>query len=114
MVDPTWIHTCPCGERVRVNQLGQHSHTDCEHNPLHPGCCNDPSLRRIWYANPTSGVRCENCGKVWDGDPETKVKAMASHLVRDYEVPTGPIRGEVQLSNERAIRKEIPSEWWLE
>lgn len=68
MVDPTWIHTCPCGAKVRVNQLGQHHHTNCEFDPLSPGCCPEPELRRDEYHTHESAVTCQTCGETWDTD----------------------------------------------
>ena len=104
MVDPTWTKTCPCGAEVSVNLLGQHHHTDCEFSPLHPGCCDDPVVRRLWYFTAAAGTRCETCGTTWGGSLREKVSAMASHLIDDYNVER-KARGEIYDSNLRAIQR---------
>jgi hypothetical protein len=106
MVDATWSRTCPCGAKVRVNLLGQHHHTDCEHNPLHPGCCSDPSVKRLWYFDGSAGTRCESCGETWNETLRKKVSAMASHLVDDYNIEP-KARAVIYQQNRKAITRSI-------
>lgn len=89
-----------------MNQLGQHHHTDCEFNPLHPGCCSDPSVKRLWYFNGSAGTRCESCGKTWDETFSEKVTAMASHLVDDYNIER-KARAVIYQQNRQAIKHSI-------
>lgn len=63
--------------------LGQHHHTDCEYDPLNPGCCGDDSLDRIFLAYSDAGVVCRNCGHVWPGDEEARIDAMANFLMSE-------------------------------
>jgi hypothetical protein len=106
MVDPTWTRTCPCGEKIRVNQLGQHHHTDCEFDPIHPSCCSDPSIKRLWYFNGSAGTRCESCGETWGEDLSEKVSAMASSLINDYDIERSA-RAVIYQQNRRAIKRGI-------
>lgn len=106
MVDPTWTKTCPCGAEVSVNMLGQHLHTDCDYDPLSPGCCEDPQVTRLFYWTPDPGTRCENCGETWLGPLKDRVEAMASRLVDDWNIERAA-RGEIYRSNLRAITPEI-------
>lgn len=106
MSDPTWTKTCPCGAKVSINLLGQHHHTDCEFNPHHPGCCEDPKVRRLWYFTATAGTRCESCGTTWGEELTEKLSAMASHLVDDYNIESSA-RGEIYGSNLRVIKRSV-------
>lgn len=106
MVDPTITRTCPCGTKVDINQLGQHHHTDCEYDPLHPNCCSDPSIQRLWYFQPDAGTRCENCGKTWGTKLDEKVTAMASHLVDDWNIER-KARALIFHQNRRLIEHEL-------
>lgn len=105
MVDPTWTRTCPCGAKVSVNQLGQHHHTDCEYNPLSPGCCDDSQVRRRFFWRGDAGTRCENCGEEWPGTPLAVREAIAADLVDGFDVGVGP-RNEIMESNLRVLKGE--------
>ena len=117
MVDPTWIRTCPCGEKVRVNQMGQHHHTACQFQTemgtaanlwSTPSCCPQPSISRVWYNEPDAGTRCENCGETWGtGDPDAQIQAMADYLTPDFTFEFPEARGEGYRSIERALRREL-------
>lgn len=106
MVDPTWTYTCPCGEKVDVNMMGQHHHRDCEYDPLHPGCCDDANIRRLYFWTPEPGTRCENCGESWLGPLSARLKAMANRLVDDYNIER-KARAEIVRMNHRAILREV-------
>lgn len=108
MVDPTWTRTCPCGKEVGINALGQHHHTDCEFDPLHPACCGDSHIRRLWYFSAAAGTRCEACGATWGTHLGEQVSAMASYLVDDYNIER-EARGEIYSSNLRALQQSVPA-----
>lgn len=103
MVDPTWTRTCACGAKVNVNQLGQHHHTNCEHNPLNPGCCDDPAPRREFYHAANAGVQCDNCGHRWPGDRRAYLEALAHHLTIDWTFDVRQARGVTYRSNLRLV-----------
>lgn len=105
MVDPTWTQTCPCGAKVSVNMMGQHHHTDCEHDPLHPGCCEDPSLSRRFYWTPDAGVECGNCGEVWRGDRDAYIDALADRMTTPGRFLNGPPRGLICTYHRRLLRR---------
>lgn len=107
-MDPTWTYTCPCGAEVDVNLLGQHHHRDCEYSPLHPGCCDDSSLRRLFSAHPNAGVECKSCGQLWRGSQDAYLKALANNLTEVGDsFRNGPERAAVYRSN-LAILHRVP------
>jgi len=85
-MDPTITKICPCGKKVSVNQLGQHHHNDCEYDPVHPKCCNDPNVTRFFFARKNSGTYCKNCEEIWPGSDEAYLEGLASSLINDWQV----------------------------
>lgn len=112
-MDPTWTKTCPCGVQVSVNQMGQHHHNDCDHNPLHPDCCDDPNVKRRFWWMSDAGTECENCGHVWRGDQIGWEKGLADRMTAPGRFLNGPLRGIIYEHNRR-ILSDGGSDTWEE
>lgn len=89
--------------------LGQHHHKDCPHNPLHPGCCDDPDVKRRFYWKRNAGTHCRTCGKVWPGDPDEWLKGLADRMTAPGRFLNGPVRGVIYRHHERILTNEVNS-----
>jgi len=102
-MDPTYIVTCPCGEEVNVNQMGQYHH-NCPHdyNTLHPSCCDDPNVKRVFYFSAEAGTYCSKCGETWNVTFKAYLKAVSSSVITDWSVDR-KARPTIYHSNRRII-----------
>jgi len=88
--------------------LGQHHHTECEHDVLHPGCCDDPSVKRRFYWKPNAGTRCQTCGETWRGDPDGWVEGLADRMTAPGRFLNGPVRGVIFRHHKRILNEQRP------